>query len=243
MAAPHSVIQDATLWLDSRLIESENEELDPATTLTEFLSRWRLIDVIDSFAHDPKLLCTLSKRAYRHSNGFDRLQLLPPRHADYGLRLHIWWGDEGVSKERVHGHPWNFASRVLVGSLNFEQFIESHSGEVVEVSEYARPDGRLAYELTHVGTTKLRPILRGAMPAGTSYSADHELLHRVWVNPGQPAATLMLHGKGIAYPSRVFFPQGSKNEIEKSHSREQLDVESLRLTLSRARSLLAGTPF
>jgi hypothetical protein len=236
----NSAIHAAEQWLGERLGKLKTTELHLEQILPDFTSQWRVIELIDAFINDSQLMHDLSRRTYRHSNGFDRIELLSSTHSEFGLRLHVWWGDEDAEKEHIHGHPWDFASRILVGILRVEQFIESASGDIFEVSEYDRPDGRPTYRLRHVGTATLRRILSVALPAGTAYSADHELLHRVWTDPGKPTVSLMLHGRGTAYPSRVFFPKGASLEIERERRRESPHMDSLQSTLKRVKALVSN---
>jgi len=217
-------------------------EVDFKEALATFEARWPVHDVIDAFANDFEQLNGLATRTYRHRNGFDRFELFPSINAAYGLRLHVWWGNNGEYRENVHGHPWDFASKVLVGQLHFEQFIEAEWGEVFEIAEYAGPNGNQTYKLNFTGNTTLYRIFRSSHLAGTNYYAGHELIHRVWTDPGQPTITLMLRGEGHAYPARVFFEPGSHRYIEGEHRREWPKVEALRAKLLQIRSLINDRP-
>jgi hypothetical protein len=226
-------------WLDRRLYGADSVANDLESILEEFVSQWPVTDLLNTFVNNSDELNALGARTYRHDNGFDRIELFSSM-GKYGLRLHIWWGDVGAKRERVHSHPWDFASKVLTGLLEFEQFVESRLGEEVDAFEYAEPDGGDTYKLAPGGTARLRRIMRMALPAGASYCADHQLLHRVWTAPGQTTATLMLHGRGIAYPSRVFVEKRDPREPETEHRREHPTVESLLLKLRRIEVALAS---
>jgi hypothetical protein len=232
------MIHEMDQWLRQRMSGLRSEELELEKVLSDLTSRWRMPDVFRAIAADEHVLAAISKRSYRHLNGFDRIELLSSINPEYGLRLHIWWGDCEHGKERVHGHPWNFASVILTGALRIEQFVEAETGNQVEFCNYERPDGRDAYTLTPSGTATLRLIVRSALAANSHYYADHRIIHRVWADPGLPSASLMLHGKATAYPSRVFLLSGRKELATENHRRLSFDAGALRSALERVGELL-----
>lgn len=152
-------------------------------------------------------LARAAAESYPHHNGFDRIVLASLPGASYSLRLHLWWGDV-TRREHVHGHPWNFGSVVLAGELHYEYFQEGPDGDLLHEYNYPLPTDPAGYRLIPSGrTVRLQTFARGVLPVGSHYWAGHPLLHRVWTEPGVPTATLMIHGPGVAYPSRVFLPE------------------------------------
>ena len=232
------MIREMGQWLRQRMSGLRSEELELEKVLGDLTSRWRMPDVIHALSTDEHMLADISKRSYRHLNGYDRIELLCSTNPEYGLRLHVWWGNEEHEKERVHGHPWNFASVILTGALQVEQFVEVETGAQVEFCNYERPDGRDTYKLTPTGRSTIRSILRIALAAGSQYYADNRLIHRVWTDPGLPSASLMLHGRGSAYPSRVFLLSGREELAAEDYQRLPFDVDALRSSLGRVGALL-----
>ncbi len=229
-------------WLIARLAAQAESQPDLEVILNELVSKWCPIRIIDELLGDPDDLIAVSSRSYRHDNGFDRIEIVSSVDPEYALRLHVWWGSETSVKERIHGHPWEFASMVIAGELQFEQFIEAPSGKPVSVFYYSRPVAKGVYTLTPAGEAHLKPILRASMPRGTRYGARREMLHRVWTEPGRDTVTLMLHGKGEAYPSRVF---GSRDQdhatlLGEHHLRPRLACDHLEANLRRIRGLLGA---
>ena len=225
-------------WLQSRMLATSDTAAGLERLLGDLLAAWPLVPLIDCLLADDVVLADIGGRSYRHDNGFDRIELLSGSQPEYGLRIHIWRAGADVGLERVHGHPWSFASFVMYGRLYFEQFIEAESGDATDVLHYDRPAPGRAYELTRTGVARLRLVLRGSMTAGLTYGADHAFIHRTWTNPADDAATLMLHGAAVAYPSRVFGARAGYERDRERHPRPPLTVDRVRDGLRRIRERL-----
>ena len=230
------MFDDLKEWLTTQFaMKGSSVELE--STLLGLINMWPLPNLLQELLADQDYLTVISRRSYQHDNGFDRIELFSNDNPEYGLRLHLWPGNLQQQKERVHGHPWNFASTVIAGQMHIEQFIETNFGDPVDVYEYERPLVPGQYDLKFVGQSRIQRILTASIPAGTRYSAHYKLLHRVWAEPGCDTVTLMLHGAGIAYPSKVF---GTRvvGRTEK-HAQPQFGLRVLTARLQHILSLTA----
>lgn len=234
------MLYHAQRWLTERMATDDETSLDLDRTLGDFAACWSLVEIIDEILGDEKYIAEVCSRSYIHDNGFDRLELFSSTEPEYALRLHIWWKNATKRNERIHGHPWSFASLVLKGLIRFEQFVETPSGEPVEVFHYKRPTAQGTYTLLPAGTTRIRAILRGGISSGLVYSAHHEMLHRVWGDSERDTMTLMLHGPSISYPSRVFGSRNVGHVKSERHTQPHPDAESLRRKLHCAKALLGA---
>ncbi|TWB86773.1 hypothetical protein FBZ93_12813 [Bradyrhizobium macuxiense] len=228
------MIELVSRWLETNAEFSTQEHLEAC--LLKIVEQWPLDGVLGACLANAELLASVAARSYRHANGFDRIELITSVAGRYSLRLHAWWGQDTAAHENIHSHPWCFASSVLAGKLWFEQYVEATKGEQVAVFLYSSPSGE-SYNLSPAGDTALQLVLRGGMHAGSSYSAHSSLIHRVWTEPNSDTITLMLHGEGLAYPSRVFAPSGA----DRVFYRDRPSPDGLRATLERIRGVLAAS--
>lgn len=217
----------------------EDPEGDRLAGFVTWLSPF-LPELIRDLLASEENLARVASRSYPHHNGFDRIELCATDDPASALRLHVWWGDTN-RREHIHGHPWNFGSTVLAGVLHYEHYVEDTAGEELHEYHYPRPTGAESYRLLPTGhVVRLRPLVTGWLPAGAAYRASHSLLHRVWARPGKATATLMLHGAGIAFPSRVFARE-PPGELLGAHAVRRFTPDELRIQLQRVLAILKNT--
>lgn len=152
--------------------------------------------------------------SYRHPNGFDKISFDYTSLEETTRRLHIWWPEGGdplgrtspVADSDVHDHPWNFTSKILLGSLVHRTFERASEGEDVE--RYERyvvniPGNSAIYSLS-AGTAFLGEVSRMVYSTGDTYSLHCERLHHLSAAPGGVAATLVKQGPLLRRHSEVF---------------------------------------
>lgn len=132
---------------------------------------------IEEIVNTPRYLEELGSYSFEHPNGFDWIPLelnLP----QYRARIHIWWPERAGVIEDIHNHAWDFASRILCGSLRFITFEIGDDG----TPHYHYPryqHGSDAPKQTDDRIVSLRKTFDGCLPSGTCYSFSHTELHRV----------------------------------------------------------------
>lgn len=229
------MIVDLLEMLDRRAPGFGNspDALDRA--LRELLEVWPLQMILDTYISNPELTLEAAKRSYRHPNGFDRIELVKSPSELYSVRLHSWRDKVDGKIENIHSHPWSFSSKIILGRLHFEQFVESSTGLEMFVSLYPRPSGE-TYGFRPGGSTTLQSVLNGQFCAGTHYSAHSSYIHRAWAEPGCQTLTLMLHGPGVDYPSKIYTPEPL--ETNEARFRDGFSPSALTEVLERVRSML-----
>jgi hypothetical protein len=129
--------------------------------------------------------------AYRHPNGFIKLRLASLAEFGWALRLHIW--AEGSSDYDIHSHRWDFASRVLSGSLT-----EDIYRLIANDGNYARyecsPSVEGCYTLNFQGECDVELVSQTEYRQGASYERDSETLHLAYTSPTSGAVTLFIQG-------------------------------------------------
>lgn len=231
------MIGDLEQWLSVRM---SNEPCNPDLRgiLLALIAQWPVGAVIDGLRRDRARMLDVAGRSYRHENGFDRIELLLSAAPEYALRLHVWWGNPRAAREDIHGHPWNFASVVLCGSLNYEQYVECPTGAEATVLLYAPPSPGQSFQLNPGGTARLRAVTHGLLAPGSSYYAAHQMVHRVWTSSSGHAATIMLRGASIAYPAPIFLFGSDAQRASERRERPRSDIAWLDDSLERCRNLL-----
>lgn len=144
------------------------------------------------------------KDSYWHHNGFTALDLSAAISGRHRTRLHMWCG-EGASNSRIHSHPWDFASRVLTGTLVAEYFVLDACG--VERAEFSclSLEERRGYSYEYRRNVHLQLMLSVDVPQGGAYELRHNALHRVTVRGPQPLLTLVAIGPYINRETRVYY--------------------------------------
>lgn len=142
-------------------------------------------------------------RAYRHPNGFTKIRLATLGLDRWALRLHLW---EKLSRDRdIHCHRWNFASRVLRGSIIEKTY--ALSPEAGPWHAYScTPSAQGSYLLSFQRACRIETAGRDRYQPGDSYQRDAETLHTARAGQDAPALTLFLQGTTRAATSRVVRP-------------------------------------
>lgn len=182
---------------------------DPAherEAMQEFYSQGSMSALIEYISLAPEDFVRAGGLSYRHPNGFDKHILASSFNNHYIARLHIWWADcesKDTGVEDIHDHAWDFASLVLVGSLEvqiFEQFSSQHKTHSHYRCSITSRD--LNPKLEFKGLKSLREIYSACVVSGSNYFLDHRVLHRVHTNV--TTATLMLQRPFVRNYSNVY---------------------------------------
>ena len=143
-------------------------------------------------------LAVISRNAYLHSNGFNKLILAETNECE--LRLHVWFGS--VNHPNIHDHTRDFASLVIAGQLTVCRYAEgtgqphylyvSHSG------------GRNAeYDISQAGQIRVSVAETKNLRPGDIHCDEHSTLHRAYGVAGEVTATIFLQGPRRASRARV----------------------------------------
>jgi hypothetical protein len=130
--------------------------------------------------------------AYRHPNGFIKLRLASLTDFGWALRLHIW--AKGSSDYDIHSHRWDFASRVLSGTITEDTY-----RLVARDANYAQyrcsPSVEGCYSLDFQGKCDVELSGRSQYRQDASYERDAETLHLAYTGLASGAVTLFIQGE------------------------------------------------
>ena len=141
----------------------------------------------------PDALAEIAARSYRHDNGFAKIVLRSGQHGRGAVRLHVWPADGGADRN-IHNHCWDFASIVLAGRLEFEEFVVDGESAVNARHYVYDAATDFDYTLRLRGATRLRSVARGIRGAGDAYEMSSTALHRTAGVPGAVTVTLLCQG-------------------------------------------------
>lgn len=158
-----------------------------------FLEFFDLRSALQLLLQDHAALNKIALDSYQHANGFTKIVLTQVQGVT--LRLHLWIGSRPLIKgdhEKIHSHKWDFTSRILFGTLCYENYALTADGEPFfqYVSSVRRNVG--GYPLSQLGVRRLSLDGAGSLATGTTYFTDGRKLHRVFPGPEGITATLLL---------------------------------------------------
>lgn len=143
-----------------------------------------------------------------HPNGFSCVSVAfsPAR---WRLRLHVW--RRPASQADIHSHRWNFASRLLAGSLRTRNY-RAHPEPGDHVQFTCRRTAGQGYVFQRVGPCSVCQIEERTYRAGDAYGQRWQALHTV-DTAALPAVTIVLQGSDIADRSTVITRGDSKSSV------------------------------
>jgi hypothetical protein len=163
-----------------------------------------LQDHLTRILASPALINDLEAEA--HPNGFSKIRLAT-HHGKWVLRLHVWHRPD--SQAQIHSHRWNFASRILSGSLTTRTYrISSDSGPRKRWLCHRQPPR--GYVFRAAGDCEVELIAERVCPRHVSYLQPFEHLHTLATDVGLPVATVVLQGPDIARDSTVITEPGQQ---------------------------------
>lgn len=190
---------------------------DPASLsrlLSELISSGTVADSVREMLQDPATLAELGGRSYAHANGFDKVVLATHPQNHWKLRLHVWPQNHTADQqENIHNHRWDFASAVLVGSLDAEYFaIQKDEDGPLEAYEYFSPETSSQYDFDLQGSARATTLDLNTLTSDAEYGLAFDVFHRVALSKG-PAATLVLQGPVKQRSTTVVREPGSQPVI------------------------------
>lgn len=146
-------------------------------------------------------------RSSVHANGFAKIVL----HVGGGcsVRLHVWHPHNGrwIRDTMPHGHRWEFASWIVIGTLHEITFTEAADGVIYQRLAYRRKaDGK--QDLAPDGCAPLRTDQTVVHPAGTVYARAHSMIHTATPAGEGLVASLVLQGPRRFDPTPVYIRRG-----------------------------------
>jgi hypothetical protein len=192
---------------DSDDRRSQRQWLERAATILR-AHRPGVRSLLDMVRTDPSLTDEVAARSYWHSNGFAKLLVHLDPATDVRLRLHVWSADRAAGYENVHDHRWPFASMVLCGALEVEEFSDVDADRPGAVRctalRYDGADGRPDNRLVPTGKTGLRSMGRRRYGAPGTHVCDTGVLHAVRALDGPLTSTLVVQGAARSRTARVY---------------------------------------
>lgn len=175
-----------------------------AAALREIARPAHVREMLGEFIEDVQATPWYESDSYTHDNGFDKIVLFEDQTTKMKMRLHIWHehvATEPRPRQNVHNHRWDFASAVLIGSVEHVAYRFATDGETGESFYHYRYYARGSkehYDLESLGASHLIFLERLEVHAGEVYSVDNDILHRVDVGPGA-AATLVITHENVSW--------------------------------------------
>lgn len=169
--------------------EQGSSALRPA--VDEIVQHGYLAEYLHDLLQGPEYICSdQSLVAYRHPNGFTKIRLAALTDNGWAIRLHVW--GKKSADENIHSHRWNFASRILIGSLIEETYETTESGKYAKY--YCAPSVEGRYSLDFQHECGVRQVRRDVYQLGASYVRDAKNLHMARTDSTSPAVTLFVQG-------------------------------------------------
>jgi hypothetical protein len=167
----------------------------------------RLRDYLRRARTDENLVRIADKGAPEaHPNGFSCVSIASTQ-TRWRLRLHLWTCP--VRQADIHTHRWNFASRLLAGSLRTKSYrADSGAGEHVQFA--CSRNAAREYVFERVGPCRVLQVEERTYREGDAYGQQWQALHTV--DTGElPAATVVLQGSDVADWSTVITRDDAKS--------------------------------
>jgi hypothetical protein len=201
--------------------EQSPQELVPA--VDEIWQHGYISEYLHSFGHGrtPRYVDE-SPVAYRHPNGFTKIRLASLSDYGWAVRLHVW--DRKSSDCDIHSHRWNFASRILAGTLTEETY-ELAIGTGEYAAYHCAPSVAGRYSLEFRQNCDVRLINRDQYGRGASYHRDAETLHMAYISSASQGVTLFIQGSERASSTRVI--RRSTSNTEKNLVYPKLNITEL----------------
>ena len=172
-----------------------------------------------------------STDAYLHPNGF--VKICVAKAGEWSVRLHFW--NQPEEESQIHSHRWDFASRLLIGSLQARTY-EVSSEAVGQTRFYCRRTPKDGYIFEDAGPCAAQIQHEDTYRRGMSYFQDHRLLHTVETVAPTPIITAVVQGADVADYSIVIASRGE--EPPKQLPLLPLEASQIRPLLEQALELV-----
>jgi hypothetical protein len=212
----------------TRMPPSSPQLLSLHSRVIKLAQKRRLMHLLRTILASDERLADIASRSYRHANGFDKIVLSTDRSTGEKLRLHVWWPTDGAFEENIHNHRWDFATYILSGGYRTDFFLRSHTGRRLFEYRYRPVGAEEHYSLEPRGRVALEQVYSAVLSAGTSYTLDGGVLHRVLVDRQHFTMSLVVQSGATMEATSVFSP----TRLQSDHSAARAPVTDLRERLA-----------
>lgn len=193
-----------------------------------------LSDVWQHFTSDDEFNTRLTTLASVSANGFFRLFLTAPPNRQH-LRIHAWNERVEIDAYDIHNHRWPFASRLLRGALQVDEFVLDPAGDHA-VYRYRHEPLATGSRLTLLGESRLRLSASATYRTDTTYMSAAATLHRVVPSSDGLTLTILLEGEASRQITDVY----SRRELASGFQDiPRITVAEVRRTLENIVSALS----
>lgn len=187
--------------------------------------------ILMSVLQNSALLYEISKRSYKHSNGFYKIVLGELDVCGAKLRLHIWKSSAYTIKfedNDIHNHRWDFASLILAGEFLHEVYDFDSDGKICLYHyHYFSPEKSNVFSLDFVGKNNIKKTREFIQKPGECYYLSSNILHKVRVSGENISATLFLQSPVIKGNTDIL----TLDKRHKDHTKSQkVAIERLSAT-------------
>ena len=182
----------------------------------ENLDNPSIVNILKNILDDEFQLLNISKRSYRHSNGFDKILLIDKR-PYYALRLHIW-NPINSCDGHIHNHEWDLSGVVLFGSYRWELY-EYENSENIDGLYYYECKYNKNYSqhlLTNEKKVLTKKIFDVTMAEKSFYNLKSSICHKITMS-NEYCASLMLHGNSLNQKIVVISNNKLMNNLNESY--------------------------
>ncbi len=162
-----------------------------------------LLEHIRETVTSPSALNDGQLLAYQHPNGFSKIRLATIPEYDWVVRIHVW--DHSAADSDIHCHRWNFASRVLAGSLT-EKIYDISDQSAGSWRKFRCRSALGVYSLDHLGSCDIALAETLVYRAGDSYQRTASTFHRASSDSNSPTVTLFIQGAAQHSATTVIRP-------------------------------------
>lgn len=198
-------------YLSNELI---NNTFETREKVLNYLTKERIISVINSILNDESIISKIANQSYTHDNGFDKIMLIDNR-PNFALRLHLWNPKNSIDGN-IHNHEWDLTGKVLLGSYTWEVFEKSNDikntfyhYECIYNKKYNK------HELINEKKISMRKFFNLTMTKDSSYTFDGSMYHKINMT-NDYSATLMIHSRTQVRQIEVI----SKEQLDSNVSNE-----------------------
>ncbi|HSS48756.1 MAG TPA: hypothetical protein VLX28_07410, partial [Thermoanaerobaculia bacterium] len=174
-----TVLNSLNQCLETALAKPESLRQTLCRLVEELGNKQNLTRLLQAVLLEPAALREVASRSYRHPNGYDKIVLCSTSEiiVPYEARLHIWWSDTERPDTPIHDHGWDFASMVLSGRLECQEYEVGEGGLPMYKCSCSR-SAKNIYELRYAGIDEIRPTRKYSILPHSPYFLEATTLHR-----------------------------------------------------------------
>ncbi len=203
--------------------------------LSRLSDRTYLIPLLREIINSPKDLGIIASQSYRHVNLFDKIVLVDSNDPSmFRLTLHFWcppFTAKELNEELIHEHRFNFWSKILLGTLHSECFVESDEGDAYQAYRYfpsQESNDTFQDYYQFVKNVKLFRKTPSQRQCGETYFLSAPTIHRINISVDELCCTLVLRGPRLRDYSLVYntsYPTGDTRITNRMFTPEELTTK------------------